>query len=179
MKRILCLLSFLLCLSARADLLPGTVAPDFTLPAARAGQVESLSLSTLLQKGPVVLWFYPKAFTSGCTAEAGQFAEAAAQFAALGATVVGVSADALDTLQVFSVKECRGAYAVASDPQGKVIRAYDAQLLLGSTAKRVTYVITPDGKVYSVWSAMSAGAHVSKSLAALKAWQDSKPAASD
>jgi peroxiredoxin len=172
MKYIFALLFGFFALSVNAALLPGTSAPDFTLQAAMAGKPVTVRLSEALQKGPVVLWFYPKAFTGGCTMEAHSFAEAAPQFTALGATIIGISADDLDVLKDFSVKECRNAFAVASDSDGRVVKLYEAKLMLGvNTAKRITYVIAPDGKVIFSFSEMSAKDHVSQSLAALKAWK--------
>lgn len=166
----------LLALPARAALLPGAAAPDFTAGAALAGKPVTLTLFDILQKGPVVLWFYPKAFTGGCTKEANLFAEAMPQFAELGATVIGISDDDQPVLQEFSVKEARNAYALVADPDGRVIKAYDVQMLFGaSTAKRVTYVITPDGKVFYAYSNMGAAEHISHALAAIRAWKAGQP----
>jgi len=97
----------LLAVPALAALKPGDAAPDFTAPASLGGKQFSFSLSDALKKGPVVLYFYPAAFTPGCTLEAHEFAEAIDKYAALGATVIGVSADDIDTLDRFSVSECR------------------------------------------------------------------------
>ena len=98
-----------------AALSPGAQAPDFTTQATLAGKPFTFSLAAALQKGPVVLYFYPAAFTPGCTVEAHEFAEATEKFKALGATVIGVSHDPIDTLNKFSVTECRNKFAVASD----------------------------------------------------------------
>ena len=95
-------------------------APDFTLQAAQGGNVFTFSLADALKKGPVVLYFYPAAFTTGCTIEAHDFADAIDQYHALGATVIGVSHDQIDTLQKFSVSECRSKFAVAADTQQTV-----------------------------------------------------------
>ena len=104
----------------------GNPAPDFTAQAAVGGQVFSFSLAEALKKGPVVLYFFPKAFTTGCTAEAHDFAEASGRFAAAGATLIGMSADGIETLQRFSTQECSAKFPVAADPDLKVIRAYDS-----------------------------------------------------
>ena len=100
---------------AFAALPDGTKAPDFSTEASLAGKSFKFSLADALKKGPVVLYFYPAAFTPGCTAEAHEFAEATAKFKELGATVIGVSHDPIDKLNKFSVSECRNKFAVASD----------------------------------------------------------------
>ncbi len=166
-------------MSANALLIPGAVAPDFTVEAALAGKPVTVTLSEALQKGPVILWFFPKAFTSGCTKEANLFAETTTEFAALGATVIGMSNDVLSVAQEFSVKEAHNAFLVAADPEGQVIQSYDARMLFGvSTAKRVTYVITPDGKILYAYSDMGPKEHISRALEAVKAWKTNTPATS-
>lgn len=155
-----------------ALLVPGAVAPDFTAEAALAGQSFTYTLSEALKKGPVVLYFYPKVFTSGCTVQAHLFAKAVPEFSALGATVIGMSADDIEKQKEFSLKECSNTLPVAADPEGKVITAYDAKLMFGSdTSKRATYVITPDRKIYYVYSDMDPKEHVAESLNALKRWK--------
>jgi peroxiredoxin Q/BCP len=168
------LVSLLLCcaLHAQAALEPGTEAPDFTLEAALAGKPFSFVLSEALEKGPVVVYFYPKAFTKGCSIEAKMFAEKDEEFKALGAIVLGISNDDLETLKKFSLEDCGSKFAVGSDSDGKIIKSYDANLLpLGSTATRVSYVITPDRKILYVYQAMSPEKHVSQSLEALRKWK--------
>lgn len=161
--------------SAHALLAPGAVAPDFTAEAALAGQPFSYTLSEALKKGPVVLYFYPKAFTSGCTVQAHLFAKAIPDFSALGATVIGISADTIEKQKEFSLKECSNTLPVAADPDGKVVKAYDASIMFGSeTSKRATYVITPDSKIFYVYSDMDPNQHVSESLKALKRWKDTQ-----
>src|SRR5580704_10221558 len=131
--------------TALAALEPGARAPDFTAQATLAGNSFQFALADALKKGPVVLYFYPAAFTSGCTVEAHDFAEATAQFAGLGATVIGVSHDDIDTLNRFSVSECRSKFAVAADPDQHIMKEYDAVLKLKpSLADRTSYVIAPD-----------------------------------
>src|SRR3954453_4855752 len=117
-----------LCLPAAAALKPGDAAPDFTTEAAIGGKEFRFSLADALKKGPVVLYFYPKSFTQGCTVEAHLFAEATPRFAALGATVVGISHDDIATQKKFSTEECRDKFAVGADPDSKIIRSYDAKL---------------------------------------------------
>src|SRR3978361_760732 len=116
MKRLLLVVlgSGLLAAPLYAALAPGAVAPDFTTQATLAGKPFSFSLAAALKKGPVVLYFYPAAFTKGCTIEAHDFAEATDDFAKLGATVIGMSADGIDKLNQFSVSECRNKFAVGS-----------------------------------------------------------------
>src|SRR5580704_10779039 len=130
-----------------AALKPGAQAPAFTTSATLAGQPFTFSLADALKNGPVVLYFYPAAFTKGCTVEAHEFAEATEQFKALGATVIGVSHDTIDTLNKFSVSECRNKFAVASDADLKIAKSYDARLLVSSYSNRTSYVIAPTGKI--------------------------------
>lgn len=166
------LLSMCIVASVHAELETGTEAPDFTAEAAMGGKSFHFTLSEALKKGPVVLYFYPKAFTSGCTVEAHLFAEATEQFAELSATVVGMSNDDIETLKKFSVEACRNKFAVAADPDGKVIASYDARMLpVGSTSSRVSYVITPDHKVFYVYQAMKPQEHVKNTLEAVKRWR--------
>jgi peroxiredoxin len=157
--------------SAWAELKVGVTAPSFTAPAALAGQTYSFVLADALKKGPVVVYFYPKAFTSGCTIEAQLFAQATDKFAELNATVIGVSGDDLETLKKFSQGPCGGKFAVAADLDRKIIKAYDAgMMLMPSMASRISYVVTPDSKILFVHSGMSPDQHVSSTLAALQAW---------
>ena len=130
---------------ANAALKTGAKAPDFTARATLGGKEFNFLLADALKQGPVVLYFYPAAFTPGCTIEAHNFAEAVPDFKALGASVIGVSRDDIKTLNRFSVEECRSAFPVAADPGGEVTKAYDAQLSsLLSIADRTSYVIVQD-----------------------------------
>src|SRR5271168_1642208 len=108
--------TYLMAAPLYAALQPGAQAPDFTTQATLAGKPFTFSLADALKKGPVVLYFYPAAFTSGCTVEAHDFADATDKFAALGATVIGVSHDNIATLDKFSVSDCRSKFPVAADP---------------------------------------------------------------
>ena len=175
-KDLLLGLSLLLCLLqstvAWAELIVGASAPNFSAPAALAGQTYQFVLAEALKKGPVVVYFYPKAFTTGCTIEAQLFAEATDKFAALKATVIGVSADDVDTLKKFSQGPCGGKFAVAADLDRSIIKAYDAGMMIKpDMASRISYVVTPDSKVLFVHSGMNPDQHVSNTLAALQAWQ--------
>jgi peroxiredoxin Q/BCP len=112
----------LLPLAALAALQVGAPAPDFTTQASIGGTVFTYSLRDQLKKGPVVLYFYPAAFTKGCTIEAHDFADATDRYKELGATVVGVSHDTIDTLNKFSVSECRSKFPVAADADQTIMK---------------------------------------------------------
>lgn len=152
-----------------AALSVGTAAPEFTTTGALAGKPFKLDLKDQLKHGPVVLYFFPKAFTQGCTAEAHAFSDASAQFKKLGAQVIGMSRDDLPTLEQFSVKECRNNFPVATaTPQiadeYKVAWAEHPNL-----TTRTSYVIAPDGKIVMVHDDLDWSEHVAKTLAAVKA----------
>jgi peroxiredoxin len=157
---------------AFAALPVGATAPDFTTQATLAGTPFTFSLANALRSGPVVLYFYPAAFTEGCTIEAHDFAEATEKFKALGATVIGVSHDPIDTLNRFSVSECRNKFAVASDADLRITKAYDARLLITSYSNRTSYVIAPDGKIIYAYSALDPDKHVENTLAAVARWRN-------
>ncbi|MBU6297313.1 MAG: peroxiredoxin [Alphaproteobacteria bacterium] len=176
----LCVSLVLLCglaaLPARAALAVGANAPDFTAKASLGGKEFDFSLAEALKKGPVVLYFYPAAFTKGCTIEAHDFAEATGKFAVLGATVIGVSHDNIATLDKFSVSECRSKFAVAADPNGTVIKAYDAVLKKNPAyADRTSYVISPDNKVLFTYTNMNPDKHVELTMNAVKKWREAHP----
>jgi peroxiredoxin len=159
---------------AIAALKVGSQVQDFSTDAALAGEATKFSLSQTLKMGPVVLYFYPKAFTSGCTIEAHNFAEATERFNALGATVVGVSNDDIETLKKFSVEACRNKFMVAADSGAQIIKKYDAALMLmPNTADRISYVISPEGKVLYVYSSLSPDNHVENTLKAVQLWKAS------
>lgn len=153
---------------AHAALPVGAPAPDFSADAALGGQPYKFSLAAALKKGPVVLYFYPKAFTSGCTVEAHLFAEASEKFEALGATVVGISNDNIDTLKKFSVEACRNKFAVAADAGAKVMKDYDAKLNLPvvDMADRISYLIGSDGRIAAVHASMKPEGHIENMLKA-------------
>jgi peroxiredoxin len=156
-------------LASHAALKPGDAAPDFTTEAALGGKAFQFALGDALKRGPVVLYFYPKAFTSGCTVEAHEFAEATAKFNALGATVVGVSNDNIETLKKFSVEECRNKFAVAADGDSKIIKGYDAKLMMApGMADRISYVIGQNGKIAYTYASMSPDGHVANTMKAVE-----------
>lgn len=156
---------------AHADLPQGAKAPDFATQGALAGKAFKYHLKAALVKGPVVLYFYPKAYTQGCTLEARAFAEAMPQFRAAGASVIGMSADDISTLKRFSVEECRSAFPVAVASKS-VIDAYDVNMALvgkvTTMSKRVSYVIAPNGRVAFVHSDLDWRDHVKLTLAAVQ-----------
>jgi peroxiredoxin len=154
-----------------AALKPGAHAPDFTTQATLAGKPFKFVLADALKNGPVVLYFYPAAFTPGCTVEAHEFAEATDKFKALGATVIGVSHDPIDTLNKFSVSECRNKFAVASDADQSITKAYDAVLAVKPEyADRTSYVIAPTGEIIYEYTALDPDKHVGNTMAAVEKW---------
>ena len=153
---------------ASAALHVGAKAPDFTTTGAIAGKPFKLHLAQQLKKGPVVLYFFPKAFTSGCTAEAHAFSEAIGDFKKAGAQVIGMSADNLATLKDFSVKECRNAFPVATATPATQ-KAYDvAWAEHPGITTRTSYVIDRRGKVVMVHDDLDFSHHVANTLAAVK-----------
>ena len=157
---------------ASAALQKGAKAPALATQGALAGKTFSFNLQEQLKKGPVVLYFFPKAFTQGCTLEANAFAEAMPEFKKAGAQVVGLSADDLDTLKDFSTKECRDAFPVAMASPA-TIEAYDVALVMNGNATgasdRTSYVIAQDGRIAMVHSDLDWREHVNQTLAAVKA----------
>lgn len=157
--------------AASAALPVGAKAPDFTTKGALAGKPFSLHLAKQLKHGPVVLYFFPKAFTEGCTLEAHAFSEASADFRKAGARVIGLSADDYPTLAKFSVEACRNAFPVATASPA-TIKAYDVVLAQKpELSNRTSYVIAPDGKILYAHSAMDWKDHVKNTLAAVQAWK--------
>jgi len=156
--------------AANAALKTGDKAPDFSTQVSLAGKAMPFSLKSALKKGPVVLYFYPAAFTKGCTIEAHEFAEATDDFHKLGATVIGMSADGIDKLNQFSVSECRNKFAVGT-ATAATISAYDVSIPQTTIANRTSYVIAPDGKVIFAYTAMSPAGHVTGTMDAVKAWK--------
>ena len=162
----------LFALPSDAALTVGAAAPDFTTQASLGGKVFSFSLAEALKSGPVVLYFYPAAFTKACTIEAHDFADAVDKYKALGATVIGVSHDTIATLNRFSVSECRSKFAVAADADQSIMKSYDAILAAKPQyANRVSYVIAPDGKIVYTYTDLKPDRHVANTLAALERWR--------
>lgn len=160
-------LAALFATTASAELERGATAPAFTTRAALAGKEFGFTLKAALAKGPVVLYFYPKAFTQGCTLEANAFAAAMPEFRKAGASVIGLSADDIATLKDFSRKECRDAFPVGV-ASAKISAAYDVAMASGMT-RRTSYVIAQDGRIVMVHSNADYRGHVDKTLAAVRA----------
>ena len=178
-------LAVLFCSAAAfAALKEGDQAPDFKAPASLAGKEFSFDLKDALKKGPVVVYFYPAAFTGGCNRQAHDFSEKHDQFAAAGASVIGVSLDKIETLNQFSSdpQYCAGKVAVASDPDGKIARSYDLKVADAKAgakntrgdeighgfAERTTFIVKPDGKIAATIGGMSPSDNVSKALEAVQ-----------
>ncbi|CAN5122395.1 peroxiredoxin [soil metagenome] len=165
---------FLAASPVRAALAVGTKAPDFTTRGAKGGKIFKLHLAEALKKGPVVLYFFPAAFTKGCTAEAREFADKTEEFNAAGATIIGMSNDPVDTLARFSTEECRDKFAVASAGPD-IVKGYDVARAvtqdrpdMSGRATRTSYVIAKSGSIAYVYSDPSYVDHVSGTLAAVK-----------
>lgn len=171
MRRLLVmLLALVMSVPAAASLPVGARAPQFTTMGALNGNPFRLSLREQLRHGPLVLYFFPRAFTEGCTFEAKAFSDAMPEFRRLGARVVGMSADDLPTLRRFSIEACRGAFPVAT-ASPDLIRAYDVRLPVAPLSNRTSYVIGRDGRIVFVHSEMGWQDHVTKTLAAVRELQ--------
>ena len=180
MRRLL-FAAFALALSvpATAALAPGARAPDFTAAGAIAGKPVSVNLKTALRKGPVVLYFFPAAFTGGCNAEAAAFAEALPDFTAAGATVIGMTAGNVDQLAKFSSAHCAGKFAVAAATP-VVIKGYDVLLKKPdgtptTITSRTSFVIAPTGKVLLSHTDMSPMSHIRMTLDAVRKYRKAHP----
>ena len=166
-------LALALSLPACAALDIGERAPEFTTDAALGGSVYRYSLADSLKKGPVVLYFFPAAFSEGCSAEAHFFADAVGEFKSLGATVIGVSGDDIETLTRFSVQACQNKFPVASDLNQSVMKSFDAVMQTRPEyANRISFVIAPDGKIVYEYMSLNPTKHVEKTLQALKSWSE-------
>ena len=158
-----------LAIPAHAALPVGARAPNVVTTGAVGGKAFRINLRQELRKGPVVLYFFPKAFTEGCTLEARAFSEAMPEFRKAGARVIGMSADDLATLKKFSVEACRSAFPVATAPPA-TIKAYDVALKKKpELTDRTSYVIDRRGRIVFVHSDMNWSEHVQKTLAAVRA----------
>ena len=157
--------------AANASLPVGAKAPAFATTGALAGKPFNFNLAAALKRGPVVLYFYPKAFTKGCTLEARAFSESMDEFRKAGAQVIGLSADDIGTLKRFSVEECRNSFPVAIATR-KVIRDYQVSLpvvgKIATMSNRTTYVIDRRGRIVMAHSDMDWSAHVKKALEAVQ-----------
>ncbi len=193
MKRVLVsvIASGIVAMPAFAAIDKGAAAPDFKAQASLAGKEFSYSLKDALKKGPVVVYFYPSAFTGGCNIQAHTFAENMDKFKAAGATVIGVSLDKIGTLNEFSSDPayCAGKLPVASDADGKIAKSYELKVMDGRPGmkntkgqdidhgftERTTFVVTPDGKVAATIGNMKPDENVMKALETVQGLK--KPAA--
>ena len=158
--------------SAAAELKVGARAPDFTAPAYLAGQPFTYKLADALKKGPVVVYFFPAAHTSGCNLEAHLFSDAIDQFKAAHATVIGVTAGKVDELAAFSTEteHCGGKFPVAADPGAKIAKEYDSVLAQKPDwSSRTSYVVAQSGEIVHVYSNLNPNDHVTETLNAVKA----------
>lgn len=169
---------------AFAALKQGDKAPDFTAPASLAGKEFNFALKDALKKGPVVVYFYPAAFTGGCNLQAHAFSENSDKFAAAGASIIGVSLDKIATLNQFSAdpQYCAGKIPVASDADGKIAKSYDLQVREAKPgakntrgdeidhgfAERTTFIVKPNGTVAATISNLSPADNVAKALEAVQ-----------
>ena len=195
MKRILlgCLLSSAITFPAIAALKAGDAAPDVQTQASQAGKAFNYSLKEALQKGPVVVYFYPSAYTGGCNIQAHTFAVNVDKFAAANASVIGVSLDSIDRLNDFSADPayCAGKVAVASDVDGAISKAYDLVIreaaegkkdsrgvdITHGFAERTTFIVTPDGKISATLSGLKPAENVEKALETVQQLATNKQAA--
>ena len=163
----LTLLAALVATPALAALPVGAPAPDFSTQGSLGGRAHQFSLSQALKRGPVVLYFFPAAFTSGCTVETKMFADASDRFAAAGATLIGVAADPIEKLQRFSVEACRSKFPVAV-ASAQMIADYDVKLPLAPRSNRTSFVIGTNRRVAYVLSEMRPDGHVAGTLAVVE-----------
>lgn len=162
--------------AAHAALAPGAKAPDFDARATLGGKEYDASLAKMLKSGPVVVYFYPAAFTKGCTIEAHDFADALPQFHQFDTQVIGISEDPIATLDKFSVSACQSRFPVAADPDGTITQRYDARLpILAHLANRTSYAIAPDGTILAAYTALDPDGHVSRMLDAVRTWEKAHP----
>ena len=181
MKRVLltCLISTAICLPALAALKDGDSAPDFTAQASLAGKEFKFSLKESLKKGPVVVYFYPSAYTQGCNVQAHTFSVNQEKFAAAGASIIGVSLDSIQRLNQFSAdpEYCAGKFPVASDASGAIAKSYDLSVknvpgikdtkgneVDHGFAERTTFVVTSDGKIAATIGGVTPTDNVTKAL---------------
>jgi len=184
------LLSFVVASSAGAALKQGDSAPEFTTQASLAGKAFTYSLKDALKKGPVVVYFYPSAYTGGCNLQAHTFAVNKEKFDAAGASIVGVSLDSITRLNDFSADPnyCAGKIAVASDADGNIAKSYD--LKIGAAvvtakdsrgiaidhgfAERTTFIVAPDGKIVAVVGNMTPDENANKALEIIQQLKNKK-----
>lgn len=169
---------------ASAALKEGDAAPDFKIPASFAGKEIKFSLKEQLKKGPVVVYFYPSAYTRGCNVQAHTFSENTEKFTSAGATIIGVSLDSIDRLNDFSAdpEYCAGKLTVGADPEGKIAKAFNLEVRPAAEGKvdtrgvainhgfaeRTTFIVTPNGKIAATIGGLSPAENVQKALEAVQ-----------
>ncbi|HEX4025420.1 MAG TPA: peroxiredoxin [Steroidobacteraceae bacterium] len=186
MKRILlgCVVLSLFTLPAIAALKAGDAAPVFTAKASLGGKAFNYSLKRALTKGPVVVYFFPSAYTGGCNIEAHTFAVNVGKFAAAGASIIGVSLDSIGRLNDFSKDPnyCAGKFPTASDPDGKIAKSFDLAVhdalpgmkdtrgieINHGFAERTTFIVNPDGTIAATVGGVAPADNVEKALAAVQ-----------
>lgn len=189
------LLSAVLATPAMAALKEGDKAPNFSVQASQGGKAFNFTLQEKLKKGPVVVYFYPSAYTGGCNIQAHTFAESQERFAAAGATIIGLSLDSIERLNDFSADPnyCAGKIAVGSDADGKVSKAYDLQVreavagkkdtrgveINHGFAERTTFIVKPDGTIAAVIGGLAPAANVEKALESVQQLAPAKRPAKD
>lgn len=180
-------------LPTMAALNVGDSAPDFKAQASRAGKEFTFSLKNALKNGPVVVYFYPSAYTGGCNIQAHEFAVKNDKFIAAGSSIIGVSLDSIARLNDFSADPayCAGKIAVASDADGSIAKAFDLSVKAASAGKtdtrgveidhgfaeRTTYIVTPDGKVAATLGGLAPSVNVDKALEAVQKLATNRPTA--
>jgi len=184
LRTIVCTLALALTTASFAALKAGDPAPAFSAPASLAGKPFTYSLKDGLAKGPVVVYFYPSAYTVGCNVQAHEFSTKAEQFAAAGATVIGVSLDSIERLNEFSADPayCAGKLAVASDGDGKIARAFGLRVSDAKSGavdtrgkeidhgftERTTFVVRKDGTIAAAVGGVSPTENVARALEQVK-----------
>jgi thioredoxin-dependent peroxiredoxin len=169
---------------AFASLPSGAAAPDFTAPASLAGKPFSFSLKAALSKGPVVVYFYPSAYTGGCNLQAHEFAVNKDKFTAAGSSIIGVSLDSIERLNDFSAAPayCGGKIPVASDVDGKIAKSYDLKVsdakggakdsrgveIDHGFAERTTFIVTPDGRIFATIGGVAPDENVQEALSTVQ-----------
>jgi len=178
------LLATSVALPAFAALKAGDPAPEFTTQASLAGKAFTYSLKDALKKGPVVVYFYPSAYTGGCNIQAHTFAVNKDKFSAAGASIIGVSLDSIKRLNDFSADPnyCAGKFPTASDPDGKIAQSYELAVKQGppglkdtrgveidhAFTERTTFIVTPDGKIAATIGGLPPDKNVEQALDAVQ-----------
>jgi peroxiredoxin len=183
-RQVLSLFACVASMPALAALQAGAGAPAFTAQASLAGKPFTFSLKDALAKGPVVVYFYPSAYTKGCDLQAHTFAVNKDKFTAAGATIIGVSLDSIQRLKDFSAdpEYCAGKFPTASDADGSIAKSYELQVQQGppglkdvrgaeighAFVERTTFVLTKDGKIAETITGVAPDKNVEQALEAVQ-----------